>query len=101
RSYHISSRKIAERLGWKPKRTIEDAIRDLCRAFKAGKFPDSLTNDNYVNVRTVKNSDSNNAAVPPPRPPLHDPRSQNPEPRSRGRDPRRRAAGRTQNRPLP
>jgi nucleoside-diphosphate-sugar epimerase len=54
RSYHISSRKIAERLGWKPKRTIEDAVRDLCRAFKAGKFPDSMTNDNYVNVRAVK-----------------------------------------------
>jgi nucleoside-diphosphate-sugar epimerase len=54
RSYHVSSRKIAERLGWKPKRTIEDAVRDLCRAFKQGKFPDSLTNDNYVNVRTVK-----------------------------------------------
>ena len=54
RSYHVSSWKIAERLGWKPKRTIEDAVRDLCRAFKQGKFPDSLTNDNYVNVRTVK-----------------------------------------------
>jgi nucleoside-diphosphate-sugar epimerase len=54
RSYHVSSRKIAERLGWKPKRTIEDAVRDLCRALKQGKFPDSLTNDNYVNVRTVK-----------------------------------------------
>ena len=29
-------------------------MRDLCRAFKEGKFPDSMTNDNYVNVRTVK-----------------------------------------------
>ncbi|SRR5579862_1987165 len=55
RSYHVSSRKIAERLGWKPKRNIEDAVRDLCRAFKEGKFPDSMTNDTYVNVRTVKN----------------------------------------------
>jgi nucleoside-diphosphate-sugar epimerase len=54
RSYHVSSRKIAMRLGWKPKRTIEDAVRDLCRAFKEGKFPDSMTNENYVNVRTVK-----------------------------------------------
>jgi len=54
RSYHVSSRKIAEKLGWKPKRKIEDAVRDLCRAFKQGKFPDSMTNDNYVNVRTVK-----------------------------------------------
>lgn len=54
RSYHVSSRKIAEKLGWKPKRTIEDAVRDLCRAFKEGKFPESLSNDNYVNVRAVK-----------------------------------------------
>lgn len=54
RSYHVSSQKIAEKIGWKPKRTIEDAVRDLCKAFKEGKFPDSMTNENYVNVRTVK-----------------------------------------------
>jgi nucleoside-diphosphate-sugar epimerase len=54
RSYHVSSRKIAEKLGWKPKRTIEDAVRDLCHAFREGKFTDSLTNENYVNVRAVK-----------------------------------------------
>jgi nucleoside-diphosphate-sugar epimerase len=54
RSYHVSSRKIAERLGWKPKRTIEDAVRDLCHAFKQGKFQNSMSDDNYVNVRAVK-----------------------------------------------
>ena len=54
RSYHVSSRKIAERLGYLPERTIEGAVRDLCVAFKAGKFPDSMANDNYVNVKTVK-----------------------------------------------
>jgi nucleoside-diphosphate-sugar epimerase len=54
RSYHVSSRKIGQRLGWKPRRTIEDAVRDLCRAFKAGRYPDSMTNDNYVNVRAIK-----------------------------------------------
>lgn len=54
RSYHVSSKKIANRIGWKPKHTIEDAVRDLCRAFKQGKFPDSMTNENYINVRTVK-----------------------------------------------
>ena len=41
RSYHISSEKIARELGFKPKRTIEDAVRDLCRAFRAGKIPDA------------------------------------------------------------
>lgn len=54
RSYHVSSQKIAEKIGWRPKRTIEDAVRDLCKAFKEGKFPDSTTNENYINVRTVK-----------------------------------------------
>lgn len=54
RSYHVSSRKIAEKLGWTPKRTVEDAVRDLCKAFKAGKIPDSFSDDKYVNVKTVK-----------------------------------------------
>jgi nucleoside-diphosphate-sugar epimerase len=54
RSYHVCSRKIAERLGWVPQRTVEDAVRDLCRAFKAGKIPNSLHDDRYINVRTVK-----------------------------------------------
>jgi nucleoside-diphosphate-sugar epimerase len=54
RSYHVSSKKIADKLGWKPKRTIEDAVRDLCKAFKAGKIPNSMTDDTYINVRSVK-----------------------------------------------
>jgi nucleoside-diphosphate-sugar epimerase len=54
RSYHVSSKKIAARLGFVPKRSIEDAVRDLCLAFKAGKLPNSLTDDRYVNVKTVK-----------------------------------------------
>ncbi|MBI3011637.1 MAG: SDR family oxidoreductase [Candidatus Omnitrophica bacterium] len=54
RSYHVSSRKIAERLGYVPARTIEDAVRDLCRAFTAGRFPDSLTDERYFNVKAVK-----------------------------------------------
>src|SRR5262249_54134127 len=54
RSYHINSEKIKRILGFAAKRTVEDAVRDLCRAFKAGKLPDSLTNDRYFNVRTMK-----------------------------------------------
>lgn len=54
RSYHVSSRKIAKRLGFVPKRSVEDAIRDICRAFGEGELPNSLTDDRYVNVRTVK-----------------------------------------------
>ncbi len=54
RSYHVSSRKIAEHLGWRPKRTIEDAVHDVCRAFKSGLLPDSLDDDRYFNVRAIK-----------------------------------------------
>lgn len=54
RSYHVSAQKIKATLGWEPKRSLEDAVRDLCAAFKAGKLPDSLSDDRYVNVRTVK-----------------------------------------------
>jgi nucleoside-diphosphate-sugar epimerase len=54
RSYHVSSRKIAERLGYRPQRSIDDAVRDLCCAFKAGKFTNSLGSDEYINVKTVK-----------------------------------------------
>lgn len=54
RSYHVSSRKIAERLGYRPLRSIEDAVRDLCGAFRSNRFSDSLSNDSYVNVKTIK-----------------------------------------------
>ena len=54
RSYHISSQKIARELGWKPKRTIEDAIVDLCRAFQAGKLPNSMTDIRYYNVKAIQ-----------------------------------------------
>ncbi|HUC62274.1 MAG TPA: SDR family oxidoreductase [Alphaproteobacteria bacterium] len=54
RSYHINSDKIRRVLGYVPKRTVTDAVRDLCRAFKAGRIPDSLTDDRYFNVRTMK-----------------------------------------------
>jgi nucleoside-diphosphate-sugar epimerase len=54
RSYHVSSRKIHERLGWRPSRTIEDAVRGLCQAFKDGRFKDSMSDDSFVNVKVIK-----------------------------------------------
>jgi nucleoside-diphosphate-sugar epimerase len=54
RSYHVSSRKIEERLGWRPTRSIEDAVRDICQAFRNGLLPNSLDDDRYFNVRTIK-----------------------------------------------
>ena len=54
RSYHINSDKIRRILGFEPKHTIEEAVRDLCRAFKEGKLPDSFDDDQYYNVRTMQ-----------------------------------------------
>ncbi|HEU0071133.1 MAG TPA: SDR family oxidoreductase [Alphaproteobacteria bacterium] len=54
RSYHINSDKIQRELGFKPKYTIEDAARDLCQAFKRGDLPNSMSDDRYFNVKTLK-----------------------------------------------
>jgi nucleoside-diphosphate-sugar epimerase len=54
RSYHVNSDKIYRALGWRPKRTIEDAVRDLCQAFRRGEFSDAMQNDAYSNVKTIK-----------------------------------------------
>lgn len=54
RSYHINSDKITRVLGFHPRHTIDQAVRDLCGAFKAGRLPDSMTEDWYYNVRTLK-----------------------------------------------
>jgi nucleoside-diphosphate-sugar epimerase len=54
RSYHVNSDKIRRVLGFVPKRSIEDAVRDLCKAFKAGKLPKSMDDTFYFNVRRLK-----------------------------------------------
>lgn len=54
RSYHINSDKIRDVLSFEPKRSIEDAVRGLVAAFKAGLLPDSFDDDRYFNVRTLK-----------------------------------------------
>jgi nucleoside-diphosphate-sugar epimerase len=54
RSYHVNSDKVFRTLGYRPKRTIEDAVRDLARAFRNHLLDDSFENDWYYNVRTMK-----------------------------------------------
>ncbi len=54
RSYHINSDKIRRVLGYMPRRSVEDAVRDVCRAFQEGKLPNSLEDDRYFNVRRMK-----------------------------------------------
>jgi nucleoside-diphosphate-sugar epimerase len=54
RSYHVNSDKVARVLGFRPKRSIEDAVRDIARAFRNYLLPDSFDDDWYYNVRTMK-----------------------------------------------
>ena len=54
RSYHISSEKIRRILGFEPRKRIEDGVRDLIAAFRAGKLPDSMTDIRYYNIRMMK-----------------------------------------------
>lgn len=54
RTYHISSEKICRELGFRPKRMIEDAVRDLARAFQMGKIPNPMTDARYYNIKTMQ-----------------------------------------------
>jgi nucleoside-diphosphate-sugar epimerase len=54
RSYHINSDKVHRVLGFRPKHSVEDAVRGLCRAYRDGKIPNSMTDDWYYNIRTMK-----------------------------------------------
>ena len=54
RSYHVNSDKVKRVLGFEPKRNIEDAVRDVARAFKNHLLPNSFDEDWYYNVRTMK-----------------------------------------------
>ncbi|MFC1815184.1 NAD-dependent epimerase/dehydratase family protein [Thermodesulfobacteriota bacterium] len=54
RSYHVSSRKIKEELGFETKHTIEEAILDLKKAFDEGKVPDPLGDIRYYNIKLMQ-----------------------------------------------
>ncbi|MDD4214222.1 MAG: SDR family oxidoreductase, partial [Bacteroidales bacterium] len=54
RSYHISSKKIKNDIGFIPSHTIENAVEDLKEAFDKGLVPDSLTNEKYFNVKLMQ-----------------------------------------------
>lgn len=55
RSYRVNAQKIFRELGWRPKRTIKDGIKDLVNAFKNAKLPNSLNDERYFNIATMKN----------------------------------------------
>jgi nucleoside-diphosphate-sugar epimerase len=54
RSYHINSSKVTRVLGFQPRHTIEDAVSELCAAFRDGKLPNSFEDDVYFNVKRLQ-----------------------------------------------
>lgn len=54
RSYHVSSEKIKRDIGFVATHSLEDAVRDLKKAFDAGAIPDSLNDDRYFNVKRMQ-----------------------------------------------
>ena len=54
RSYHISSEKIRNELGFVPKKNIRDAVQDLKNAFESKVLENTLENEIYFNIRRMK-----------------------------------------------
>lgn len=54
RSYHVSSAKIRDELGFEPKYSIRDAIVDLKEAFSKKLLTAPLTNEMYSNIKRMQ-----------------------------------------------
>jgi nucleoside-diphosphate-sugar epimerase len=54
RSYQVNSEKVKKVLGFETRYTIEDAIRDIADAYKAGKISDPLKNTIYSNIKRMQ-----------------------------------------------
>lgn len=55
RSYHISSGRIQQELGFVPRHTVERAVEELAAQFTAGRLSDALTSDRYYNIKRMQN----------------------------------------------
>ena len=53
RSYRISSDLIAETIGFRPEKSVGDAVQDLVAAFDQGLLPDSMTASRYFNLQRM------------------------------------------------
>jgi nucleoside-diphosphate-sugar epimerase len=54
RSYHVNSEKIKSVLGFEPQFTIEDAIRSIAEAYRAGEIADPLNNSLFSNIKRMR-----------------------------------------------
>ena len=54
RSYHIDSQKISKILNFKPKKNINEGIKDLIAAFDKKLFSNTLNNEEYFNIKKMQ-----------------------------------------------
>ena len=54
RSYHVSSKKIADILGFSASHTIKNAVVDIRNAFDEGLLPNSLDDERYFNIKRMQ-----------------------------------------------
>ncbi len=54
RSYHINSNKITNVLGFKPKKNINEAIKDLIKVFKKKTLYNTFDNEEYFNIKKMQ-----------------------------------------------
>ena len=54
RSYHVSSKKIEEVLGFSTKKTVKNAVSDLKSAFEKGLLPNSMQDEKYFNIKRMQ-----------------------------------------------
>ena len=54
RSYHVSSEKIKNVLGFEAKYTVKDAVIDLKNAFEKKLLPNSFRDEKYFNIRRMQ-----------------------------------------------
>ena len=54
RSYRVDSERIFRDIGFRPRKTVRDAISDLAKAFRAGLVPNSMSDIRYYNIKTMQ-----------------------------------------------
>ena len=54
RSYHVNSDKIAKVLNFAPRFSVQDAVRDLCKAFGQQLLTNTFTDPRWFNVQRMQ-----------------------------------------------
>ena len=54
RSYHISSKKIKDIIGFETNLTIEDAVQDLKKAFEKKLLINTFNNELFFNIKRMQ-----------------------------------------------